>query len=290
MKARIISLLAICVFLATGCDNKQSIVNPPVDPETEGSIPVLPDDPQESSTSFRHRIMLLQHTGTYCPNCPRLMTSLKELSEDKAYNDLYHHVASHSYNENGDAAYSEAASKLSQAFCSGFYPDLTFNLTKESIGTTTEADAIRAKIDALHKDSAVAGIAAATRLEDNSILVNAEIKSAAEGIYRIAVWLLEDNIESEQEGATDEWQHIHSNAVRAMAGGTLNLRIYGNKLPPLGPGEKAGQFFKIDLEDDWNTANCKVFILVNAADKDGKYDLVNCAVCPVNGSIVYDYN
>ena len=39
-------------------------------------------DPQEGSTSFQHRIMLLQHTGTYCPNCPTLMSSLKEVAEE----------------------------------------------------------------------------------------------------------------------------------------------------------------------------------------------------------------
>ncbi|MBO5814850.1 MAG: hypothetical protein J6R30_01900 [Bacteroidales bacterium] len=29
--------------------------------------------------------MLLQHTGTACPNCPRLMVSLKELAGDGDY-------------------------------------------------------------------------------------------------------------------------------------------------------------------------------------------------------------
>jgi hypothetical protein len=30
-------------------------------------------------------------------------------------------------------------------------------------------------------------------------------------------------------------------------------------------------------------------VLVNAADKDGRYDIANCAICPVGGSVTYDY-
>lgn len=74
-----------------------------------------------------------------------------------------------------------------------------------------------------------------------------------------------------------------------MAGETLNLRIYGSKTRTLLPGEKADKAFSIKLEDGWNLDNCKVLILVNAADRDGRYDLVNCAICPIDGNITYDY-
>lgn len=290
MKNRIFTILMATILLFSGCGDDNTGIQDPVKPG-ETDIPEIPADTQVENTSFHHRIMLLQHTGTYCPNCPKLMSSLKEVAEDKAYSNKYHHVAAHSYNQDGegDAAYSTAAANLSQAFCSGYYPELTFNLTTLNTGTSIEASAIRAKIDQLHKDKADAGIAAASRLSDGQLNVAVEIKSAKENLYRIAVWLLEDNIASEQEGATADWQHIHSNAVRAMAGETLNLRIYGGKTTTLLPGEKVDKAFSIKMEQEWNPENCKILILVNAADKDGRYDVVNCAICPVNGSITYDY-
>jgi hypothetical protein len=114
------------------------------------------------------------------------MTSLKALSEMDEYTSKYQHVAAHSYNEDGDPAYSQAAANLSQAFCSGYYPELTFNLTKENTGTSLAVNTITGIIDQLHKDAADVGIAAATGLSGNAIGVNVQIKAAKAGQYRIA--------------------------------------------------------------------------------------------------------
>lgn len=260
------------------------------DPAGDVVIPEIPDDPQPDNTSFIHKIILLQHTGTYCPNCPRLMSSLKELSEYDEYAMKYHHVAAHSYNEDGDPAYSAAAANLSQAFCSGYYPELTFNLTKENTGTSLSVDTIKEHIDALHKDKADVGIAAAVKRTDNELGINVQIKAAEENQYRIAVWVLEDEIKGRQDGATEEWMNTHNNAIRAMAGSTINLRIYGEKAGDIKAGETAEKSFAVTLEEDWNADNCKVLVVVNAAGADGRFDLANCAICPIDGEITYKYN
>lgn len=280
--------LSLAAALLLGCaekpdDNRQELVGDVV-------IPELPADPQPENTSFQHRILLLQHTGTYCPNCPQLMTSLKVLSEEASYVRKYHHVAAHSYNEDGDAAYSTAAANLSQAFCSGYYPELTFNLTRENTGTSISADTIKEHIDELHKDAADAGIAAAVLQTGSSLGVNVQVKVAKEGQYRIAAWVLEDGIRCKQEGASEDWMNTHGNAVRTMAGKTLNMKIYGEKVDVLKAGETAQKSFAIALEEGWNAENCKVLVLVNAAGADGRYDLVNCALCPVGESVSYAYN
>lgn len=147
MEKRFLSILAAAVIAFIGCGEENTGIHDPVEPDETG-IPEIPADPQKENTSFTHRIMLLQHTGTYCPNCPKLMSSLKEVAEDKAYSDKYHHVAAHSYNQDGegDAAYSTAA-------------------------------AIRSKIDQLHKDSADAGIAASTKISDGYLNVASRPRS-----------------------------------------------------------------------------------------------------------------
>ena len=289
MKIQIFSALAAAAMLLLGCTEKDSQRQDPVIPEESG-LPELPADPQPDNLSFDHRIMLLQHTGTYCPNCPRLMSSLKLVAEDKNYSDRYHHVASHSYNEEGDAAYSSAAANISQAFCSGYYPELTFNLTKENTGTSTDPETIKAHTDALHKETADAGITAVSRRNGSTLSIKAGIKAAKAGTYRIAAWVLEDGIRSKQEGASEDWQNTHNNAVRIMAGKTLNMKIYGEKLDPMAAGETAQAEFTVEMDPSWDADNCKVFVLVNAAGTDGRYDLANCAICPLDGSVEYQYN
>ena len=279
-------LFAVCCAVMVSCTEKHE---EPEIPAGDVSVPELPADPEPGNTSFNHRILLLQHTGTYCSNCPNLMTSLKALSELDEYASKYQHVASHSYNETGDPAYSQAAANLSQAFCSGYYPELTFNLTKENTGTSLAVSTITGIIDQLHKEAADVGIAAAAGLTDNTLGENVQIKAAKAGQYRIAVWVLEDGIRGKQEGASEDWMNTHNNAVRAMAGNTLNMRIYGEKMGELQVGQTAAKSFSVALEEAWKAENCKVLVLVNAAGSDGRYDLANCILCPIGGVVTYDY-
>ena len=219
MHAKLYSILAASLLLFLGCTND----NNPVPPAPEkGEIPTLPTDPQPDNISFNHKIMLLQHTGTACPNCPRLMVSLKELASDKAYAERYQHVAAHSYNTD-DPAYSKAASQISGQ--SRAYPDLSFNLGAEGTGNDTSLPTIKKYIDQLHKNSAEVGISAAAGLSDNIITVNVQIKAAVDNNYRVTAWLLEDGIEAEQDGATAEWMHTHGNALRAFSGTSLNMGV-----------------------------------------------------------------
>ena len=252
-------------------------------------VPELPADPQESSTSFHHRMLLVQHTGATCSNCPRMMESLRTLSQDEAYNGLYHHVASHSYNGGeADAAYSEAARDLSMAYnLTGLYPMLTFNLTSVSVGTDLQE--IKAQIDALKKDKADVGVSAATSLSGDDILVNVEIKAAKANRYRVAAWLLEDGIYSLQSGMSESWHNTHDNAIRYAAGKSSQLSFVGDKLGEVAAGEKAGKVFVLPVEDSWVVDNCEVLILVTAADENGNYDVVNCALCQIGETVTYDY-
>lgn len=282
---KIISLSCAVLFFAA-CAEKDATIDEPMGDVT---IPELPADPQPENTSFNHKILLLQHTGTYCSNCPNLMTSLRELAQMEEYADKYQHVAAHSYNQEGDPAYSQAAANLSQAFGDGYYPELTFNLTKENTGTSLAVSTITGIIDGLHKETADVGIAAAAGLSNKNVGVNVQIKAAKSGQYRIAVWVLEDGIRGKQEGATDDWMNTHSNAVRVMAGNTLNMRIYGEKVGELQEGQTAEKTFSVALDETWNPENCKVLIVVNSAGTDGRYNLANCMLCPIGGSVTYDY-
>lgn len=247
-------------------------------------VPHLPADPGKETFDFRHRMLLVQHTGTECPNCPRLMETLRTLAGDEAYNDLYYHVASHSYNAS-DPAYSSAAASLSKTLnLPGYYPWLTYNLT------TTEGydlNDIKAAIDKYHKEVADAGISASAAKVGNTVYANVALKSGMTSKYRVAVWLLEDNIRGIQSGANASWQNMHDNCLRAMYGATKNECIYGKPVGTIEAGTSRDFIAAIDLESGWNADNCKVMIVAVAGN--GEYDLVNSIVCPLGESVSYDY-
>ncbi|MBO5709137.1 MAG: Omp28-related outer membrane protein [Bacteroidales bacterium] len=247
-------------------------------------VPELPADQDAANTAFAHRMLLLQHTGSECPNCPALMDILKRLSENDAYKDLYYHVASHSYNES-DAAYSSAAQTLSKAMnLTGNYPMVTYNLTTEN-GFFEEN--IKETLLSLSKESAEAGIAASSVVDGDKVRVNINIKSAVDSKYRVAVWVLEDNIHSPQSGATASWHNMHSNCLRYMYGDEKTECIYGKNLGLVKAGESKDIIAAFNLDQEWVKENCKLMIIAVSANDD--YHLANCTNCPIEGTVSYDY-
>lgn len=250
----------------------------------------IPADPHPASTDFTHRMLLIQHTGTGCPNCPQLMSILKALSEDSAYASRYHHVASHSYStlEEGDKAYSSAATLLSRTVNPGrIYPWLTFNLTDEY---AHESDDIKAAIDRLHLPTAEVAIAASATLIDGSVYTNISVKAAKSNQYRVALWLLEDSIASTQSSATASWQNIHNNCLREMVGENRTERIYGSNFGTIEQGKSLEQIIECPVATDWRADNCEMLIIVSKSDGYGNFELVNCALCPVGSNIEFAYN
>lgn len=242
----------------------------------------LPEDPNPSASAFSHRMLLLQHTGTECPNCPRLMTQLRYLANDPEYSSLYHHVASHSYNSS-DPAYTSDASSLSKNFDVSYYPWLTYNLTSTA---EMDFDNIKASVDKLKQDSAAAGLSVSVDQDGKGVYANVSLKAGKSGKYRVAAWLLEDNIRAAQSGADASWQNIHENCLRKMYGSNKTECIYGKNIGTLEAGASKEFLVAFDLENDWKAQNCKVFVIaVDAAS----YELLNCTVCGVGESVAYQY-
>ena len=246
-------------------------------------VPALPADSDASKTSFAHRMLLVQHTGNECPNCPKVMDILKRIGDDAEYNSKYLHVASHSYNSS-DAAYSPAAQSLSKNMGVSLYPMVTTDLTDNQI---CFEDEIKNAITSCSKESADAGISAVSAVVGNQILVNVSLKAAVDSKYRLAVWVLEDNIHSPQSGASASWHNMHSNCLRLMYGSQKNEQIYGKHLGTVQAGQTEDIVAAIDIDENWIVENCKLLIL--AVSGNGDYQLVNCTYCPVDGSISYNY-
>lgn len=250
------------------------------------AVPALPEDTDANNTSFAHRILLVDHTGTHCGYCPQMMKALKEVEQTEGYHEKYYEAMAHSYNTS-DPAYSGSAASISSHFRVSNYPTLTYNFY-HTITSSYNAEHIKQQIDALWKEHADAGIAVATSLASSSVVVNAEIKAAVDGEYSATAWLLEDGIEAKQTNATEDWMNIHNNAIRQAA--TVSP-ISGYELGTIAAGATAEQIFNLNItRSSWNRENMKVMVIVSKKNSNGKYDIANVVVCGLDTTLTYNYN
>lgn len=248
-------------------------------------VPALPEDTDAANTSFKHRILLVDHTGNTCGYCPHMMKALKEIEESGDFDGKYYEAMSHSY-ANTDPAFSGAAGTISSHYGLQGYPTLTYNFYHPT-SSSYNAEHIKGQINALWKESADAGIAASTNLAAKSVVVNAEVKAAVDGEYSITAWLLEDGIYAKQTNATDEWMNTHNNAIRQAA---TTSPLTGYELGTLKVGETAEQILNLTIaRDTWNRDNMKVMLIVSKKGDNKKFDVANVVICPINDSVTYDY-
>ena len=275
-------------FFASGANFISSEIKVNVVP----SIPALPIDAQPENTSFYHRILLVDHSGTTCSYCPEMMKILKELEEGD-YHDKYYEVVSHSFNSN-DPASSDAAYFVKGHFGISSYPALTYNFYHDTISSHQGgAAAVKTQINKLWKaEGANVGIAATTSLATKCVVVNTEVKAAATNDYRITAWLLQDGIEATQSGGSADWMHIHNNALRQRV--NVNA-ISGIDLGNIVAGETKTTALTLDIsKKKWELKNesknnFKVLIIVSEKNSKGKFDVANVVLCPIDESITYNY-
>ena len=251
------------------------------------TIPSLPDDTQLDNTSFYHRILLIDHTGTTCGYCPNMMAALKTVEETEGYHEKYYEAMSHTYN-GGDPAGSPAANSVSAHYSFTGYPSLTYNFY-HSVVSSYNAEHIMGQIDALWKaDGADAGIAATASTGASYTVINTEVKAAVENEYHITAWLLEDGIYAKQTNATEEWMNTHNNAIRQII---ESDNITGFDLGTIAAGEKKSAALVLKIAGaTWVRENFKVLVIVSAKNAKGKFEVANVIMCPANGSVSYEYN
>lgn len=275
-------------FYATYGSNPSNTVQVVAKPE----IPELPADPNAAATSFVHRHLLIDHTGTACPNCPTMMSALEQVAADNDYNQQFLLAASHSYNSN-DPMCNQASRAIGSKYGTGYYPyvmmDLNKNLGVDNYAVAINVQNLKKLLDENKVATADAGISAAVSATPMQIIINASVKAAVTGKYRVGMWILEDKIEAIQSGATTQEHNIHNNAVRAIVGNISSLS--GESLGTIEAGKTAEIVRTVNISSSWNIDNCKVLLIVTPdSDKDETpTSIKNCVLCPVGGTVAYEY-
>ena len=268
----------------------ESTKNAPISVQVNNdAIPDRPADPNKESTSFKHRAMVMQFTGTACPNCPYLIEPLEQMEKDANYKDKFTWAAIHTYNPESDPAApcnSVDQQKLGSTYGISGYPTVLVDIGTK-IGAYTNAALNLSNLQNAVKNAvtspASAGIAAAMTLDENNRVVTARVSVKAKDskVYNVSMWLLEDNIVGKQAGSSKE-KDYHDHAVRYVARGTDGNANYIGYALNDGKAMTAGQIvdyvFSINISNQSiKLANCKLIFFVTTSTGNS-YTVVNSVV------------
>ncbi len=271
------------------------------------AIPETPADPKPGSTDFKTKVMVVEFTGTGCPNCPPMKTLVHNAMEDKAFADRMVLLTFHGYNES-DPAYNSDRDFPNSFNITG-YPTVICDMYQIFNNYQEPVSVFTGLVDGLYdaKKSVAAGIAVNSVMEDDQIIVKASVKSAETASYRVGAFLIEDGIYGKQTSATADWMHTQDGVITHIDSRFTNAsgkkRFYGHDLGNIAEGEVKDHLFVWDLDEiesnrggsrkEFVRENLRLCVFVSSIGEDGKgnqfYYVNNVIDCPVNGQTPYEY-
>lgn len=248
-------------------------------------IPALPADSKpDQSTDFVKRVLTIQHTGTWCQNCPYMKKGI-EVYLQKNPDNCAVFVASH----NGDTMAGDASNAVNSYLTVSSYPSLSVDLNASNMikGALNDADLqaeqIAARINDAESNGCKTGISvAATEPEGKIVTVNVKVKSANVSNCRVAVWVLEDGIVAAQTGGSSN--EVHNNVLRASS----STSAYGDgiQLDSDGTGQNV---YRVDVSAVSDLSNCRLVVFTSVPNASNRFVVDNVVTCSLGGQTSFDY-
>lgn len=266
------------------------------------AIPDRAEDPNPTSTSFKRRAMVMQFTGTECPNCPYLIEPLENMAADANYKDKFVWTAIHTYNPTSDPAApcnSADQQKLESVYGISGYPTVLVDIGNK-IGAYSNAalnlSNLQKAVDNSVANPASAGISATMTLDENNRVVTARVSVKAKDakVYNVGMWVIEDKIQGGQAGSSTI--KSHDNAVRYVArsaDGSANYIGYPlNEGKAMSAGQICDYVFTVNISNQSIPfANCQLVFFVTTSVGNNKYTVVNSAVTKdLKTALPFEYN
>ena len=258
--------------------------------------PELPVDANPESYNFNQRMLIVDHTGLGCAYCPGVKQAIHDTQEKAEYKDKFNVVYAYTFSSN-EVCYSSAARALWNYYvnvCSTGdkltgYPSFTTNYCFNYTGKYQ----LEQRIDDLWEENPAASIAYAAKIEGDKIVVSASLKSSVSQMYKLSLWVLEDDIYARQTAATAEWMHTHNSVMRDAPTGVSSTDISGIEFGYVEAGTTLSRVLEFDLfaASSWVRENFKLIAIISAPSEkyDGKYEVVTTAMCEFGESVGFDY-
>ncbi|MDR1455348.1 MAG: Omp28-related outer membrane protein [Tannerella sp.] len=245
---------------------------------------------------YLRQYLLMQFSGTNCPNCPMMTDAVRETQQGLASSRMVHVICLHLNGKWCYSALAGAIAGISNGLSSEFYfPSSLIDLREEvSLYRTGTSNFLT---DALkHSGTAPSetGIAIESQVNGTSIDFKVKVRTNRTGSYRFFAFIIEDGIGYGQKVPGGEWEadYVHDNVATYVIP-DADPRT-GVLLGAMEPGEEAVRTFSINTGlinagRRVNLSNCRIVGYTLKSSGDGAYSLDNVAGCPADGSVQYIY-
>ena len=175
----------------------------------------------DEGKDFFRRSLVLDFTGTWCVNCPKMEAAMEEAMAARPGRIVP--VSVHCMAV--DPMYVKPLSDdLVKQFSVKAYPSAVVDMDPESLITTSSPELLLGHVDRLlEARGPAAGIRAESVLDGENYTLTAEVKAARDGDLVLAVLVLEDGTVAAQTGGTKDY--VHNHILRSWTEGeSLNVK------------------------------------------------------------------
>lgn len=260
--------------------------------------PELPVDAQPESYDFNQRMLIVDHTGVGCGYCPNMKSALKSMEQDSKYAHKFNIVYAYSFSRS-EVCYSSASETFWSYYkdvCSTSYmpltgyPSATFNYCRNFAAAPNH---MTQKVDEYWDETPSASVALAATIKDGKYVVNVEVKSAEAQNIHLALWVLEDDIYAKQSGGYEEWMNTHHSVLRDCLTGASRSDISGIDFGYIQANSTMSRVYQFDIfkATAWNSDNFKLIAIISAPNEefDNRYEVIDTAMCEIDGTAAHEY-
>ena len=169
----------------------------------------------DEGKDFFRRSLVLDFTGTWCVNCPKMEAAIEESMAARPGRIVP--VSVHCMPV--DPMYVKPLSdNLVKRFGVSAYPSAVVDLDPESLISAQSPELLLSHVDRLLESRGpAAGIRVESAVEGENYTLTAEMKAVRDGAYTLAVLVLEDGTVAAQTGGTTDY--VHNNILRSWTEG-----------------------------------------------------------------------
>ncbi len=237
-------------------------------------------------TQFYKRVGILEFTGTWCNNCPRMAEYIEAASV--AYPDRAIVVAAHAFRQDPMATtYFET---LATSLKATALPAILIDKDKLIVGTQSTSpqdieNRLRAIVEAL-PNGADCGLAVDVSVDGNEVVATVNLMAAETKEYSLAVALVESGLTAPDHPQTmpdnsKDANYVHDHVLRKIYQDNIN----GISLGTVNAGAQKNMEFRFAL-NTYDPDNCVIVVFANSTS-DGK--MLNTTECAVGESVGFKY-
>ena len=248
---------------------------------------------------FRRQHLIMQFTGSACPNCPLMTDAVRSVVEELTPTRMVHHISLHLDGKHCNSWLAGAIGNIANEMSPEYtFPSAVVDLRDEVALLVLQNQIVTPEYlkKALNRSGsapAETGIAIESQVNGTTIDFEVNIRATRADNYRFFAFVVEDMIRGGQYIPGGAWNsnYLHPNVATYVIPGDPKSGVFLGRVEP---GKETVGSFSIETKDlqtnrNVNLSNCHILAYTLKPSGEG-YVLDNVVRCPLNGSVRYLYN